>query len=61
MFCFAKTIIVAPSDGVVLIRNLEVGETVAPAGVVMVIGQLEEVEQATVCAGYPLWGSSLSR
>jgi len=40
----AKTIIVAPSDGVVLIRNLEVGETVAPAGVVMVIGQLEEVE-----------------
>jgi len=40
----AKTIIVAPSDGVVLTRNLEVGETVAPAGVVMVIGQLEEVE-----------------
>jgi len=40
----AKTIIVAPSDGMVLTRNLEVGETVAPAGVVMVIGQLEEVE-----------------
>lgn len=40
----AKTIIVAPSDGVILTRNLEVGETVAPAGVVMVIGQLEEVE-----------------
>ncbi len=40
----AKTIIIAPSDGVVLTRNLEVGETVAPAGVVMVIGQLEEVE-----------------
>ena len=40
----AKTVIVAPADGVVLIRNLEVGETVAPAGVVMVIGQLVEVE-----------------
>jgi len=40
----AKTIIVAPTDGLVLIRNLEVGETVAPAGVVMVVGQLEEVE-----------------
>jgi HlyD family secretion protein len=40
----AKTIIVAPTDGILLIRSLEVGETVAPAGVVMVIGQLEEVE-----------------
>jgi len=40
----AKTIIVAPTDGLLLIRSLEVGETVAPGGVVMVIGQLEEVE-----------------
>ncbi|MFU8771227.1 MAG: HlyD family secretion protein [Anaerolineales bacterium] len=40
----AKTVIVAPIDGVVLIRNLEVGETVAPGSVVMVIGQLVEVE-----------------
>ena len=40
----AKTIIRAPMDGVVLIRNLEIGETVAPGGVVMVIGQLAEVE-----------------
>ena len=39
-----KTVIRAPMDGVVLIRNLEMGETVAPGGVVMVIGQLAEVE-----------------
>ena len=39
-----KTVIRAPMDGVVLIRNLEVGETAAPGGVVMVIGQLAEVE-----------------
>ena len=39
-----KTVIRAPMDGVVLIRNLEIGETVAPGGVVMVIGQLAEVE-----------------
>ncbi len=39
-----KTVIRAPMDGVVLICNLEVGETAAPGGVVMVIGQLAEVE-----------------
>jgi len=39
-----KTVIRAPMDGVVLIRSLEMGETVAPGGVVMVIGQLAEVE-----------------
>ena len=31
-------------DGVVLTRNLEVGETAAPGGVVMKIGHLQEVE-----------------
>lgn len=39
-----KTIIRAPMDGVVLIRNLEIGETVAPGGIVMSIGHLQEVE-----------------
>lgn len=39
-----KTIIRAPMDGVVLIRNLEIGETVAPGGIVMSIGRLQEVE-----------------
>lgn len=39
-----KTITRAPMDGVVLTRNLEVGEMVSPGGVVMVIGQLAEVE-----------------
>ncbi len=38
-----KTIVVAPVDGTVLTRNLEVGETLAPTGVVMTIGQLQEV------------------
>ena len=42
----SKTINVAPSDGVVLTHNLEVGETAAPAGVVMEIDQWEEVELA---------------
>jgi HlyD family secretion protein len=39
-----KTVIRAPMDGVVLIRNLEVGETAAPGGIVMIIGHLQEVE-----------------
>jgi multidrug resistance efflux pump len=38
-----KTIVKAPVDGTVLTRNLEVGETLAPTGVVMTIGQLQEV------------------
>jgi HlyD family secretion protein len=33
----------APSDGVVLSRNLESGEMIVPGGVTIVIGQLEEV------------------
>ncbi len=39
-----KTAVYSPMDGVVLSRNLEIGETVTPAAVVMVIGQLDEVE-----------------
>jgi len=39
-----KTVIRAPIDGVVLTRNLEVGETAAPGSVVMEIGNLQEVE-----------------
>lgn len=38
-----KTIVTAPVDGTVLISNLEVGETLAPTSVVLIIGQLEEV------------------
>jgi len=38
-----KTIITAPVDGTVLTRNLEVGEMLAPTGVVLTIGQLQEV------------------
>ncbi|MCE5207962.1 MAG: hypothetical protein CVU46_07755 [Chloroflexi bacterium HGW-Chloroflexi-8] len=38
-----KTIVTAPVDGTVLTRNLEVGETLAPTGVVIIIGQLQEV------------------
>lgn len=34
----------APMDGVVLTRNLEVGEMAAPGGLVMTIGHLQEVE-----------------
>ena len=40
----AKTVVYAPVSGVVLNRNLEVGEIVTPGGIVIVIGQLEEVE-----------------
>lgn len=39
-----KTVVTAPMDGIVFTRNLEVGETLAPGGVVITIGQLEEVE-----------------
>lgn len=39
-----KTVIRAPIDGVVLTRNLEAGETVAPGSVVMKVGYLQEVE-----------------
>lgn len=38
-----KTVVNAPVDGTVLIRNLEVGEMLAPTGVVLIIGQLQEV------------------
>ena len=39
----AKAVIYAPSSGVILTRNVQVGETAAPGGTVMVIGQLDEV------------------
>lgn len=39
-----KTVVTAPVDGVVLTRGIEVGETLAPGGVVITIGQLQEVE-----------------
>lgn len=38
-----KTIVTSPVDGTVLTSNLEVGETLAPTGVVLIIGQLQEV------------------
>jgi len=39
-----KTIVYAPMDGIILGRNLEIGETVAPGVPVMVIAQLNQVE-----------------
>lgn len=39
-----KTIVYAPMDGIMLSRNLELGETVPPGVPVMVIGQLNEVD-----------------
>ena len=39
-----KTIVYAPMDGIMLSRNLELGETVTPGVPVMVIGQLNEVD-----------------
>lgn len=39
-----KTIVYAPMDGIILSRNLELGETVTPGVPVMVIGQLNEVD-----------------
>jgi HlyD family secretion protein len=39
-----KTVVYSPMDGVILSQNVEPGETLAAGGVVMVIGQLEDVE-----------------
>lgn len=39
-----KTVVTAPMNGIVLTRNVEIGETLAPGGVVMTIGQLQELE-----------------
>ena len=39
-----KTVVYAPVSGVVLTRNLEVGETIAAGGPVIIIGQLEVVK-----------------
>ncbi len=38
-----KVSVHAPSDGVVLVRNLEIGELVSPGGAVMRLGRLDEV------------------
>ena len=38
-----KFVVKAPVDGIILSRNLEVGEMIVPGGVTIVIGQLEEV------------------
>lgn len=40
----AKLSVAAPLDGIVLVRNLEVGETVAPGRTVMTVAELDEVE-----------------
>ncbi len=39
-----KVTVTAPIDGILLTRNLEVGETVSPGSTLMTIGQLDEVE-----------------
>ncbi len=39
-----KTTVKAPIDGVLMTRNLEVGEIAAPGGIVMTIGQLENMK-----------------
>jgi HlyD family secretion protein len=39
-----KTIIVAPDSGIVLVRNIEPGETISPGSTVIVIGQMEDVK-----------------
>jgi RND family efflux transporter MFP subunit len=39
-----KTVIQAPVSGIILARNAETGETVSPGSILLVIGQLEEVE-----------------
>jgi HlyD family secretion protein len=39
-----KTVVRAPIAGMILFRNLEVGETAMPGSTVMVVGQLEMVE-----------------
>ncbi len=38
-----KTIIKSPTDGIVLTRNLDEGEMLAPGSVALIIGQLQEV------------------
>ncbi len=38
-----KTIVKAPVDGIILARNIEMGETIAPNAVVLTVGQLENV------------------
>ena len=38
-----KTVVKAPVDGIILARNIEVGETIAPNAVVLTVGQLENV------------------
>lgn len=40
----AKLTVTSPINGVLLTRNLEVGETVSPGSTLMTIGQLDEVE-----------------
>jgi len=50
-----KTTVYAPIDGVILARNLEVGEMVAAGSTVLVVGQLDEVE-VTVYVGETTYG-----
>lgn len=38
-----KTVVKAPVEGIILARNIEVGETIAPNAVVLTVGQLENV------------------
>ena len=40
----AKVTVTSPLDGILLTRNLEVGEAVSPGSTLMTIGQLDEVE-----------------
>ncbi|MBE0409850.1 MAG: efflux RND transporter periplasmic adaptor subunit [Anaerolineales bacterium] len=40
----AKVTVTSPIDGILLTRNLEVGETVSPGSTLMTIGQLDEVK-----------------
>jgi len=36
-------VITAPADGIILTQNLQPGETLSPGGVVLTLGQLQEV------------------
>lgn len=38
-----KTVVKAPVEGIILARNIEIGETIAPNAVVLTVGQLENV------------------
>ena len=40
----SKLVVRAPQDGVVMVRNLEVGEVVGPGATALVIGQLETLQ-----------------